>query len=132
MRLALPAFVAVVALGVCLTGCGGYSASLPDGGRGTVNCAGDMPSVPVTITDKAGLPAPDATVTAVFLSYDNITQSFITNARGVAVLKAQFGPGVVRITGSLNDLTTPAAEVTFAGGECVNAVSPRAVSLQLQ
>jgi hypothetical protein len=129
MRLSLPH---LVALGLSLAACGSsYTSTLPDGGRGSVNCPGDMPSVSMTVLGKAGAPAPAATVSATWLSYD-ISDSYVTDARGVAVLKAQFGPGIVRVRASLNDLSSQSAEITFAGGQCVNVVTPREVVLQLQ
>jgi hypothetical protein len=116
----------------CLSGCESYTASLPDGGRGQVNCPGAEPTVPVTVFDRSGAPAPAATVTAVWLSYDEITLSFSTNARGVAVIPSQFGPGQVRVKASLNDLSSESGEVTFSGGDCVTAVTPNNLALNLK
>jgi len=126
MRVSLLAALAV------FTACGSYTASLPDGGRGLVNCPGSAPSVPVLVNDPLGAPAPTAKVTAVWLSYDQITQSFATDGRGIALVPSQFGPGIVRVTASLNDLSSGAAEITFSGGECVTAATPNNVVLQLK
>jgi hypothetical protein len=128
MRLSLPLFIALF-----LTACGNtYTASLPDGGRGRVTCTGDLPSVPVLVIGPAGEPAAGATVTATWLSYDDTTQSQVSDARGIALIAAQFGPGVVRVKATLNDLASPVAEVTFAGGECISAVTPSDVRLHLR
>ena len=97
-----------------------------------MTCAGGVASVPVLVTGRAGEPAPGATVTATWRSYGDTTQSQVTDARGVTVIAAQFGPGIVRVKATLNDLASPAAEVTFAGGECISAVSPSDVHLQLR
>jgi hypothetical protein len=117
---------------VAATSCGTYTASLPDGGRGQVNCAMAAPTVPVQVLDLFGAPAPESTVTAVWTSYDDTTQTFTTDGRGVVVLAPQFGPGVVRVKAMLNDLASPVGQLTFSGGDCVTAVTPRDLILQLK
>ncbi len=112
--------------------CGAYTAKLPDGGRGQVTCAMAAPSVPVQVLDLFGAPAPDSTVLAVWTSYGDTTQTFTTDGRGVVVLTPQFGPGVVRVKASLNDLTSPPGQLTFSGGDCVTEVTPRDLILQLE
>lgn len=127
----LLSLLAAVALASTLAACGArYDATLPDGGRGRVNCTDNDVKVPVTLLDKSGVPLNNAGVVATYTSLgeeDVIT----TGGDGVAIVTDR-GPGVVRVQGQFNDLRSPIAEITFTGGECSTAVSPRAVTLQLQ
>jgi hypothetical protein len=122
--------VAALAFASALTGCNAYDATLPDGGRGRVNCTDDAVKVPVTLLDRSGQPTSNGGVVATYLSTGEEVV-FPTNGSGVAVVTDK-GPGIVRVVGQLNDLTTAPAELTFTGGECSNAVSPRSVTLQLK
>lgn len=122
--------VAAFALASTLLACSGYDATLPDGGRGRVNCTDNTVKVPVTLLDKGGMPQAGAGVVATYLSI-NEEQVFETNGNGVAVVTDK-GPGIVRVQGQFNDLRTDIAELTFTGGECSNAVNPRSITLQLK
>jgi hypothetical protein len=128
MRFSLP--LAVVLL-VVSTGCPNYVPYLPDGGRARVNCADSTIRVPVTVVDKAGAPVPQAVVALEYLSYGE-NENVIANERGVALVKEQYGPGVVRAQGFVNDLRTQFAEITFNGSVCSSSASPNALTLQLQ
>lgn len=113
------------------TGCPNYVPYLPDGGRARVNCNDSALSVPVTVLDRLGDPAPEAVVALDYLSYGE-AENVIADYRGVALVKDKFGPGTIRVQGNVNDLRTPIAELNFTGTECSSAVSPRALTLQLQ
>lgn len=128
MRFSLPLAAVLV---VVSTGCPNYVPYLPDGGRARVNCADSTLSVPVTVLDRIGEPAPDAVVTLDYLSYGE-SENVIADSRGVALVKEKFGPGVVRVQAFVNDLRSPIAELTFNGSECSSSVSPRSLTLQLQ
>lgn len=126
----LPSTLAALVLGLTLAGCGSYNATLPDGGRGRVNCRDNDVKVPVTLLDKAGAPLSGAGVVATYVS-TNEEEVFPTNGAGVAVVVDK-GPGIVRVVGQFNDLKSQTAELTFLGGECSSSVTPRALTLQLQ
>lgn len=126
MRFALPLIAALV-----LAGCPNYVPYLADGGRARVNCNNSALSVPVTILDRAGDPAPEAVVAIEYLSYGE-SQNLIADSRGIALVREQYGPGTVRVQGNVNDLKTPIAEITYVGTECSSSVSPRALTLKLQ
>lgn len=128
MRFALP-FAATLLF--VSTGCPNYVPYLPDGGRAQVNCNDSALSVPVTVLDRLGDPAPEAVVTVDYLSYGE-AENVIADHRGVALVKDKFGPGTLRVQGAVNDLRTPAAELNFTGTECSSAVTPRSLTLQLQ
>lgn len=126
MRFALPLTAILL-----LAGCPNYVPYLPDGGRAQVNCDQSTVSVPVTILDRAGDPAPEAVISVDYLSYSE-SENVIADFRGVGVVKEKYGPGTVRVQGNVNDLRTPIAELQFVGTECSSGVSPRALTLQLQ
>lgn len=126
MRFALPLTAILL-----LAGCPNYVPYLPDGGRAQVNCAHSTMSVPVTILDRAGDPAPEAVISLDYLSYSE-SENLIADFRGLAVVKEKYGPGTVRVQGNVNDLRTPIAELQFIGTECASSVSPRSLTLQLQ
>ena len=86
--------------------------------------------MPVTLLDKGGNPQSGAGVVATYLSTGEEVV-FPTDGNGVAVVTDK-GPGVVRVKGQFNDLTTDIAELTFVGGECSTSVSPRSATLQLK
>ncbi|MFO0601290.1 MAG: hypothetical protein U0228_38625 [Myxococcaceae bacterium] len=127
----LPLLVVLVSVGALSTGCPNYVPYLPDGGRARVNCNNSALNVPVTVLDRAGMPAPMAVVEVEYLSYGE-SENLITDGRGIAVLKEQYGPGVVRLIANVNDLRSDAAEVTYTGTECSNAVSPRSLTLPVK
>jgi hypothetical protein len=122
--------IAAFALALTLAGCSGYTPGLPDGGRGRVNCTDNHVTVPVTLLDKSGQPQPGAGVVAIWLSTGEEVV-LETNGSGVALVPDK-GPGVVRVQGQFNDLTTEVAELTFVGGECSTSVTPQSVTLQLK
>lgn len=126
MRFALPLIAALV-----LTGCPNYVPYLADGGRARVNCNNSALSVPVTILDRAGDPAPEAVIAIEYLSYGE-SENLIADGRGIALVQEKYGPGTVRVQGNVNDLRTPIAEITYVGNECSSSVSPRSVTLKLQ
>lgn len=126
MRFALPLIAALV-----LAGCPNYVPYLPDGGRARVNCNNSALSVPVTILDRAGDPAPEAVVAIEYLSYGE-SENLIADARGIAIVHEKYGPGTVRVQGNVNDLKTPIAELSYVGNECSSSVSPRSLTLKLQ
>lgn len=128
MRFSLPLAAVLV---VVSTGCPNYVPYLPDGGRARVNCGDSTVSVPVTVLDRLGDPAPEAVVSLDYLSYGE-SENVIADVRGVAVVKEKYGPGVVRVQGFVNDLRTQVAELTFNGSECSSSVSPRSLTLKLQ
>jgi hypothetical protein len=128
MRFSLP--LAAVVL-VVSTGCPNYVPYLPDGGRARVNCTDSEISVPVTVLDRLGDPAPQAIVSVDYLSYAE-SENVIANDRGLALVKEKYGPGVVRVQGVVNDLRTQIGELTFIGSECSSSVTPRSLTLQLQ
>jgi len=121
---------AAFALASTFAGCSGYNPELPDGGRGRINCTDNNVKVPVTLLDKGGNPQSGAGVVATYLSTGEEVV-FPTDGNGVAVVTDK-GPGVVRVKGQFNDLTTDIAELTFVGGECSTSVSPRSATLQLK
>ena len=126
MRFALPLIAALL-----LAGCPNYVPYLADGGRARVNCNNNALSVPVTILDRAGDPAPQAVVSIEYMSYGE-SENLIADRNGLAVLKEKYGPGTVRVQGNVNDLRTQIAEVQFIGTECSSSVTPRSLTLQLQ
>lgn len=126
MRFALLTFALFVT-----ASCGGYTASLPDGGRGRVNCNPSAISVPVTVLDRLGNPAPEAVVSVEYTSYAQ-SENIIADTRGVAVVKDQHGPGLVRVQGDVNAIKTNVGEFNFIGTECSESVSPRSLTLQLR
>jgi len=126
MRLTL---IAVHALAV--TACGA-SNLLPDGGRAQLGCSGTSVTVPVKVLGLVGQPVSGASVTATWLAYDSLTQTLITDDRGVATVQAQLGPGVVRVAARSNSLSSRPADITFTGGACVDAATPRDVLLTLE
>ena len=128
MRLS-PVLVAV-ALVTTLAGCDRYEATLPDGGRGRVNCTDNNVKVPVTLLDRGGSPLANAGVVATYVSIGE-EEVFTTGGDGVAIITDK-GPGIVRVQGQYNDLASPVGELTFTGGECSTAVTPRSITLQLQ
>ncbi|MFZ5445716.1 MAG: hypothetical protein ACOZQL_37330 [Myxococcota bacterium] len=127
MRFALP----LAAILLVTTGCPNYQPYLPDGGRARVHCDTAELSVPVTILDRAGDPAPEAVVSIEYTSYGE-SENLIANAQGVALVKDKYGPGVVRVQGNVNDLRTDLAEITFVGGDCSTSVTPRSLTLKLR
>lgn len=110
----------------------GAPPSAVDGGRALLGCSQTPMTVPVTVLGLAGLPVSGAQVTATWLAYDGLTQTLVTDARGVAIVHAQLGPGVVRLRAMLNELRSEPGDLTFSGGTCVNAVSPQALTLNLE
>ena len=126
MRFALPLIAALV-----LAGCPNYVPYLADGGRARVNCNNSALSVPVTILDRAGDPAPEAVIAIEYLSYGE-SENLIADSRGIAVVLEKYGPGTVRVQGNVNDLRTPIAEISYVGNECSSSVSPRSLTLKLQ
>lgn len=126
MRFALPLIAVLV-----LAGCPNYVPYLADGGRARVNCSNSALSVPVTILDRAGDPAPGAVVAIEYMSYGQ-SENLIADDRGVALVKEQYGPGTVRVQGNVNDLKTPIAELSYVGTDCASSVSPRSLTLKLQ
>ncbi len=128
MRLSLP--LAAILL-LVTTGCPDYTPYLPDGGRARVNCANSSLTVPVTVLDRLGDPAPQAVVSVDYLSYGE-SENVIADDRGVAVIQDKYGPGVVRVQGNVNDLKTQVGELTYNGSDCSIAVSPRSLTQKLQ
>ncbi|MEW5737741.1 MAG: hypothetical protein AB1938_02385 [Myxococcota bacterium] len=122
--------LAVLSLASVFAGCSGYDATLPDGGRGRVNCAEIGAKVPVTVLDKSGMPQYNAGVVVTYLA-TNEEVVLTTDGDGVVIVTDK-GPGIVRVQGQFNDLRTQTAEFTFIGGECSSSVTPRAATLQLQ
>ena len=129
MRFALP--LAAILLFVT-TGCPNYVPYLPDGGRAQVNCNSEAAlTVPVTILDRAGDPAPQAVVSLDYLSWSQ-SENLIADDRGLVLVKEKFGPGTVRVQGNVNDLRTQVAEIAFVGSDCSESVTPRSLTLKLQ
>ncbi len=126
MRFAFPLTAVLL-----LAGCPNYTPYLPDGGHAKVNCDNSSLGVPVTILDRLGMPAPQAVISIDYLSYSE-SENLIADDRGVAVVKEKYGPGTVRVQGSVNDLRTSAAEISFVGNECASSVTPRSLTLRLQ
>ena len=126
MRFTFP-LVAVL----CLAGCPSFNPYLPDGGRARVNCDDSTLSVPVTVLDRAGAPAPMAVVSVDYSSYGE-SENLIADAQGKVLVKERFGPGIVKVQGNVNDLRTQQAELSFNGTECSSSVTPRSLTLQLQ
>lgn len=114
-----------------LSGCPNYVPYLPDGGRAKVNCDASELSVPVTVLDRAGDPAPGAVVALDYLSYSE-SENLIADVNGRVVVKEKFGPGTIRVQGNVNDLRTQIGELNFTGTECSTSVTPRSLTLQLQ
>lgn len=127
MRFAFPLTAVLL-----LAGCPNYVPYLPDGGRAQVNCNSSALSVPVTVLDRRGDPAPAAVIALDYLSYAEKSETLIADSRGLAVLKEKYGPGTVRVQALVNDLRTQVAEVQFVGTDCSSSVTPRALTLQLQ
>ncbi len=126
MRFTFP-LVAVL----CLAGCPSYSPYLPDGGRARVNCTESTLSVPVTVLDRAGAPAPMAVVAVDYTSYGE-SENLIADANGKVIVHDKFGPGIVKVQGNVNDLRTQFGELNFNGTECSSSVTPHSLTLQLQ
>lgn len=127
MRFVLP-FLAALSL----LGCGSpYTATLPDGGRGLVNCDTKALTVPVTVLDREGKPYPGAVVSVEYTSYAQ-SENLVADGRGIAVVADKYGPGSVRVQGNVNDLRSPVAEITFNGTDCSNYATPRSLTLQVQ
>jgi hypothetical protein len=124
-------FALLFALLVVSTGCPNYVPYLPDGGRARVNCTNNPLNVPITVLDRAQMPAPGAVVEVEYLSYGE-SENLIADAQGKAILKEKFGPGVVRLIANVNDLRSDVAEVTFTGTECSSAVTPRSLTMQVR
>ena len=103
---------------------------LPDGGRSRVNCASSPKSVPVKVT-RLNLDSEGVVLTATNLS-DGRHDSYTTNASGVALVSDILGPGQVRVSGGLNDLTTNTGDLFFTCGECDCTVTPSSLNLTLQ
>lgn len=125
-----PAF-GLLALLVVATGCPNYVPMLPDGGRARVNCTESAPAATVKVLDPTGQPASYAFVNVQYLAYD-VAEDLKTDGRGMTAIADKYGPGVVRVQGQLNDLLSEPAEITFIGGDCSSAVTPRSVLLRLQ
>ena len=104
---------------------------LPDGGHARINCTDSALSVPVTVLDRLGDPAPQAVVSIDYLSYSE-SENLIADLNGRALVTEKYGPGTVRVQGNVNDLRTQVAELSFIGSECSSSVSPRALTLKLQ
>lgn len=113
-----------------VVGCSGYQPYLPDGGRARVNCQAATITVPVTVLDRIGDPAPMAVVEVEYTSLGE-SENVIADARGVALVVDK-GPGIVRLIGNVNDLRSPPGELTFVGTECSSAVTPRSITLQVR
>lgn len=126
MRFTLP----IVAM-LMLAGCPNYVPYLPDGGRAKVNCDTTTLSVPVTVLDRAGDPAPMAVVSVDYLSYGE-SENLIADVNGRVLVKEKFGPGTIRVQGNVNDLRTQTGELNFTGTDCSTSVTPRSLTLQLQ
>lgn len=126
MRIAFPLLTLAL-----LAGCSNYVPYLPDGGRARVNCTANALTVPVTVLDRAGDPAPQAVVSIDYLSYAE-SENLIADVNGKTLVGEKYGPGTVRVQGNVNDLRTQVAELQFAGTECSSSVTPRALTLQLQ
>lgn len=127
MRLAIPLATVLVLTSACPN----FVPYLPDGGRARVNCNGSALSVPVTVLDRGGDPAPEAVVALDYLSYGE-SENLVADSRGVALVKEKFGPGTIRVQGFVNDIPTQIAEITFTGTTCSASVSPRSLTLQLR
>ena len=125
MRLALLS-TCLAALSAC-----GIQLSQPDGGRLRLNCNTAPETVPVKVLDRLGNPAEAAIVVATNAS-DGRVQTGNTNSAGVFTISDDLGPGIVNVSASFNDLTTPRKVFTFTCGECECAVSPHQLTLQLQ
>jgi len=128
MRFALP-FAAILLF--VTTGCPNYVPYLPDGGRAQVNCANSALSVPVTVLDRIGDPVPGAVVSLDYLSYAE-AENLIADNKGLVLVKEKFGPGTIRVQGSVNDLRTQVAEIAFTGTDCSSSVTPQSITLKLQ
>jgi hypothetical protein len=126
MRFTFP-LVAVL----CFAGCPSFSPYLPDGGRARVACNDAALTVPVTVLDRAGDPAPMAVVAVEYTSYGE-SENLIADVNGKVLVQDKFGPGTVKVQGNVNDLRTQFGELNFNGSDCSSSVTPRSLTLQLQ
>lgn len=124
-------FVFPVVAVLVLAGCLNQVTYLPDGGHARINCTDSALSVPVTVLDRLGDPAPQAVISIDYLSYSE-SENLIADQNGRALVTEKYGPGTVRVQGNVNDLRTQVAELSFIGSECSSSVSPRALTLKLQ
>jgi len=124
-------FASLLVASLVVVGCSGYQPYLPDGGRARVNCEAAQLTVPVTVLDRIGDPAPQAIVEVEYTSLVGENENVITDGRGVALV-ADKGPGIVRLIANVNDLRSDVGELTFVGTECSSAVSPRSLTLQVR
>lgn len=113
-----------------VTACG-TSSLLPDGGRAQLGCSIAAATVPVKVLGLSRLPVGGASVIASWLSY-GVSQTLVTDDRGVALVRCELGPGVVRVRAILNDLHAGPADLTFATGDCVMAATPHELTLRLE
>ncbi len=114
-----------------VAGCGWPSTYAPDGGRNRVVCDTTVTTMPVHVLDTTGAPAPGVTVTATNSS-DGRTSSAVSDGNGNVKISSGIGPGVVTIKGALNDLVTPEGQFTVTPSDCLDAVSPPNLVLQLK
>ncbi len=128
MRHALLAALALTALSACQ----GYEPYLPDGGRALLNCTGTPTEVPVVVKRLGEVPTDPVTMTAVNLGDGSKRATGTTNGAGVYRVSEELGPGVVKVSGTLNDLKTAEGHFTFTCGECDCVVSPRELFLSLE
>ena len=125
-------FALLLSAALAVSACGSdYSATLPDGGRGLVNCDTRHLTVSVKVLDRGGNPAAGASVQANHLSAGQI-ETQLTGSSGIVTITDSYGPGTVRVKANLNDLNSQQADITFVGTDCSSYATPRSITLQLQ
>ncbi len=128
MRFAPLLLASLMSLGV---GCSNIETSLADGGRTVIVCDNEPLTAAVLVHDRTDKPAPDAVVSVEYVNYAK-TENVVADARGIALVKDKYGPGVVRVKASVNDLQTQTSELNFNGTECSVSVTPASLTLKLQ
>jgi hypothetical protein len=126
MRLAL-----LGSLSVAAAACG-IAPLLPDGGRSHFGCSDTEVSVPVKVVSASGQPAAGARIRAAWLSAGALTQTLVTDQRGVATVRSPVGPGVVRVQAVVDGRSSSPADITFLGGDCVSSATPSQLTLALE
>lgn len=126
MRLVTLSVLSLVGLAACSVA----PTYLPDGGRARVNCTSSPKTVAVKVT-RFNLPSDGVLLTATNVG-DGRHDTSTTDANGVGLVSDILGPGQVRVTGALNDLTTTTGDLFFTCGECDCTVTPSSLNLTLQ